>query len=214
VPAPASNPVASEAAPAASALPAGPPLFIPPVFSSAASEGPGTPVSPRPPNPQTDAGPRPSAQARPPKKKRSAMAFAVGAVMALSMVGVIVVRQNMAAPGSHESAAQPAQPTTSQPSQAPVSATEPAKPTPFQAAPVAPAAPAAPATAPTPAQPPADPQAEQILRTQVRPLWEAGDYAQAMRLVDDVLANSPANGEARAWKKKIRAAQEAEADIK
>ena len=213
-PALAPDPAPSEAIPAAPALPAGPPLFIPPVFSSPASEGRGTTVSPLPPNPETAAGPTPSAKARPPKKKRSAMAFAVGAVMALSMVGVIVVRQNMAAPGSHESAVQPAQPTTSQPSQAPVSATEPAKPTPFQAAPAVPAVPAAPATPPTPAQPPADPQAEQILRTQVRPLWEAGDYAQAMRLVDDVLANSPANGEARAWKKKIRAAQEAEADIK
>ncbi|HMD47509.1 MAG TPA: tetratricopeptide repeat protein, partial [Bryobacteraceae bacterium] len=56
--------------------------------------------------------------------------------------------------------------------------------------------------------------AEQVLRAQVRPLWEAGQYAQAMRLVDEVLTQSPANAEARTWKKKIRAAQEAEAAMK
>jgi len=35
-----------------------------------------------------------------------------------------------------------------------------------------------------------------------------------MRLVDEVLTQSPANAEARTWKKKIRAAQEAEAAMK
>ncbi len=62
--------------------------------------------------------------------------------------------------------------------------------------------------------PKSGPGPEQILRKQVKPLWEAGKYAEAMTLVDDVLVKSPANAEARAWKKRIRAAQEAEAAIK
>jgi hypothetical protein len=53
-----------------------------------------------------------------------------------------------------------------------------------------------------------------ILRGQVKSLWEAGKYSQALALVDAVLAENPTLGEARTWKKKIRAAQEAEAAIK
>lgn len=53
-----------------------------------------------------------------------------------------------------------------------------------------------------------------ILRNQVKPLWEAGKYAQALALVDALLAEDPTLAEARAWKKKIRASQEAEAAIK
>ncbi len=34
---------------------------------------------------------------------------------------------------------------------------------------------------------------EQILRGQVRRLWEAGKYAQAMELVDVVLAANPSH---------------------
>ena len=58
------------------------------------------------------------------------------------------------------------------------------------------------------------PPPEQILRKQVKPLWEAGKYADAMALVDDLLVKNPASAEARAWKKRIRAAQQAEAAIK
>jgi serine/threonine-protein kinase len=58
------------------------------------------------------------------------------------------------------------------------------------------------------------PAPEVILRGQVKSLWEAGKYAQALGLVDAILAENPAQAEARAWKKKIRAAQEAEAAIK
>ncbi|HLH00650.1 MAG TPA: protein kinase [Bryobacteraceae bacterium] len=153
--------------------------------------------------------PRPASPPRRPNKKRSLLTFAIGAVMALSMVGVIVVRQNLAAPGSHESAAPPVQATTPPVPEAAAPVSVPAKPTPFQAAPEQPLPPPAPVVAAE-----SDPQAVQILRTQVRPLWEAGEYAQAMRLVDEVLTASPANAEARAWKKRIRAAQEAEEDIK
>lgn len=54
----------------------------------------------------------------------------------------------------------------------------------------------------------------QILRLRVKPLWEAGKYAEAMEEVNEVLADQPASAEARAWKKKIRAAQDAEAAVK
>src|ERR1700693_1333584 len=47
-----------------------------------------------------------------------------------------------------------------------------------------------------------------ILRGQVKPLWEAGKYAQALALVEAILVENPTLAEARAWKKKIRAAQE------
>ena len=48
----------------------------------------------------------------------------------------------------------------------------------------------------------------------MRTLWESGRYAQALALVNQVLANDPDNEEARAWKKKIREAQAAEAALK
>ena len=72
---------------------------------------------------------------------------------------------------------------------------------------------------PAPAAPDASPVVEVkpapevILRGQVRSLWEAGKYSQALGLVDAILAENPAQPEARSWKKKIRAAQEAEAAI-
>ncbi len=146
---------------------------------------------------------RPATPARTNPRKRRLITFAMGAAMALSMVGVVVVRQNMAAPGgSHKPAEQT--PATKQ-MEAPVVG-DAAKPTPF----VAPSTP----PQPVPQEAPAQPAAEQILRSQVRPLWEAGKYAEAMRLVDEVLISDPANAEARGWKKRILAAQEAEAEIK
>ncbi len=57
-------------------------------------------------------------------------------------------------------------------------------------------------------------ESDQILRRKVKGLWEAGRYADAMQVVDEFLVTNPANGEARAWKKRIRAAQEAEAALK
>ncbi len=53
--------------------------------------------------------------------------------------------------------------------------------------------------------------AEQILRYRVSPLWAAGKYKEAMALVDQILAATPNHAEALGWKKKIHAAQEAEA---
>ena len=59
-----------------------------------------------------------------------------------------------------------------------------------------------------------EPSGSQILRLRVKPLWEAGKYAEAMEQVNQVLADEPSSAEARAWKKKIRAAQDAEAAVK
>ncbi len=56
--------------------------------------------------------------------------------------------------------------------------------------------------------------AKQTLNGPVRSLWESGRYAEALALVNQVLANDPNNDAARAWKKKIRDAQEAEAALK
>jgi type IV secretory pathway VirB10-like protein len=61
---------------------------------------------------------------------------------------------------------------------------------------------------------PHEPSPGEILRGQVKPLWESGKYDQALRLVNGILADTPDQAEALAWKKKIRAAQQAEAAIK
>ena len=177
----------------------------PPVVEPAPAAFAPPPVPPAPPQYPTAAVPqaRPATPARTNPRKRRMITFALGAAMALSMVGVIVVRQNMAAPGGSQ---KPAEQTPAAKQIAAPVVGEAAKPTPF----VAPAAPAQPVAQEAPAQP----AAEQILRTQVRPLWEAGKYAEAMRLVDEVLVSNPASAEARGWQRRIRAAQEAEADIK
>ena len=56
--------------------------------------------------------------------------------------------------------------------------------------------------------------AKQTLHGPVRSLWESGRYAEALALVNQVLADDPDNAEAHTWKKKIRDAQEAEAALK
>jgi serine/threonine protein kinase len=93
--------------------------------------------------------------------------------------------------------------------------------------PPAPVAPANPPAAVPPEAPVAQPgqsgpddvgnpefSARQTLHGPVRSLWESGRYAEALALVNQVLANDPTNAEARVWKKKIRDAQEAEAALK
>jgi hypothetical protein len=56
--------------------------------------------------------------------------------------------------------------------------------------------------------------ARQVLNGPVRTLWESGRYAQALALVNQVLAKDPGNEEARSWRKKIREAQATEAALK
>ncbi len=131
----------------------------------------------------------------------------VGLFLAAGLVGSLISRQNLRA------------------SQNRIHATPPA-PAPDVETPVvspsrspAPAAPAAIApkhqdvAAPDEAVNP-EISAKQILNGPVRTLWESGRYAQALALVDRVLAGDPSDEEARAWKKKIREAQAAEAALK
>ena len=128
---------------------------------------------------------------------KRAMTIAAGAVIAIGIVGSFVARQHLGASPDK--------------SPAPITESKPAvtEPPPQVHAPIPP--PVAPAVSPL-SQTRSNP--EQILRAKVKRLWEAGKYAEAMTVADEMLAASPASDEARAWKKKIRAAQDAEAAIK
>jgi hypothetical protein len=135
--------------------------------------------------------------------------IAIAALLAVGVFGTLLSRQNSQAsqPKSDTSATQPNIVVPSSPApaalvQVPVQAVEAAQPQLLpQASPVSPVT----EVKPTP---------EAILRGQVKSLWEAGKYAQALGLVNGILAENPTHADARAWKKKIRAAQEAEAAIK
>ncbi|HYL39284.1 MAG TPA: protein kinase [Bryobacteraceae bacterium] len=162
--------------------------------------------------------PPPSPAARWNRAAKQLVSIAVAAVLALSLVLLMVSRQRLRASQNQRHNAPPQVAVTpAQPEMPRVAApaAEVTAPAPDAAASAAiPTRAAAPATSrPAPnesTQPPAD----EMLRAQVKPLWEAGRYAEAMRLVDRVLAVNPASSEARAWKKRIRAAQDAEAAVK
>lgn len=130
---------------------------------------------------------------------KRAMTIAAGAVIAIGIVGSFVARQRLGASPDK--------------SPAPITESKPVVPEPASLpqthAPIPP--PVAPAVSPLSQT---RPNPEQTLRTKVKRLWEAGKYAEAMAVADEMLAASPASDEARAWKKKIRAAQDAEAAIK
>jgi hypothetical protein len=102
----------------------------------------------------------------------------------------------------------PAPAIVQQPQSAPAAEQQVATPPPQAPAPIA-AAELLPAS-----EPPVKPSEEQVLLGQVKALWAAGKYAQAMEKVDDLLAAHPDHMEGRIWKKKIRSAQEAEAAMK
>jgi len=139
--------------------------------------------------------------------KRRVVAVALGAVLAIYLIVNYVSHQGLHAsqnqsegpkPVVHE---KPAFPEVNRGSERVAAAAE--------------NTPAPVADPPAVAEPPKpEPKPEQILRKQVKTFWESGNYSEAMRLVDQVLTTSPANREAQAWKKRIRAAQEAEAAIK
>jgi eukaryotic-like serine/threonine-protein kinase len=191
---------------AASAPAAAPqvPTIAPPLPSP---EPAATVPSPAPTRPITQPVRRPGGRiARPMPKPRKpatlgkrAMTIAAGAVIAIGIVGSFVARQHLGASPDK--------------SPAPITQSKPVVPEPASLpqthAPIPP--PVAPAVSPL-SQTRSNP--EQILRAKVKRLWEAGKYAEAMTVADEMLAASPASDEARAWKKKIRAAQDAEAAIK
>ena len=146
--------------------------------------------------------------AMPAQMRKRIIPIAIAAVLAIVLFVTLLSRQSSQAsqPQSEAPAIQPNIVTPTAPSPA-ASVSVPVQ---VEVAPPQP-----------PAQPPAEsrvievkPAPEVILRGQVRSLWEAGRYSQAMGLVDAILAENPNHAEARSWKKKIRAAQDAEAAIK
>jgi hypothetical protein len=140
--------------------------------------------------------------------RKRAIPIAIAGLSAIIVFGTLLSRQN----------SQASQPQTAVPVTQPINA---APGNPVTAAPVPVVVqgetPAPQPVSQTPAALPVvevKPAPEVILRGQVKSLWEAGRYAQALALVDAILTENPGHGEARNWKKKIRAAQEAEAAIK
>ena len=143
--------------------------------------------------------PPPPSRATPKNKFRKAriITYAAAAILTICISVSLLSRQSIRASQTNHAPAAP--PKTALPAGTRSQA----------AAPSPSASPAANDTAPDP-NPPADP----ALLGQVKSLWESGRYAEAMELVNAILAGNPASAEARAWKKKIRAAQQAEAGMK
>jgi serine/threonine protein kinase len=214
----AAPPPAPSAAPPAA--PPAPPASTPPVVIATPPPAPRAPMPPAPPTPAlaairtaSKAGPRkPVASTKLDLRKRL-IVYAAAGVIAVALIAMMFSRQNsMASP--NRAGAPSGQPVVLSAPGVPPMSPATAIGEPVQAG--QPAALPQQATPPPAAPPAAEVKVtpEQILRGQVRKLWESGRYAQAMELVDAVLASNPNHAEARAWKKKIRAAQDAEAAIK
>ena len=208
-------------APAATAFQMSPPP--PPPKKEAAPERPvvvETPpepvIKPAPP-PPPPAPPRPVPVAAPPLPpivippppspsngmRRRLLVYAAAAVLTLCVAIAVFSRQSVRALPPSQS---PAPAATK--SAAPVTEVNPVTQSPAQPTSQA----ETPAT--TPEEPKAQPSQDQVLLGKVKTLWESGKYARAMALVNEVLADDPENLSAQAWKKKIKAAQDAEAAIK
>jgi len=182
---------------------------LPPISSTNNPKPPATPPAYQP--PQSFIRPAELAMPDPGKLKlkrgRTAKRVAVAAIglfLAAGVVGSFVSRQNLRASQNRSHAVAPtpgAEAPVANPSSAP-----------------APAAPVA--RTPKREEPAPDEvvnpevSAKQILNGPVRTLWESGRYAQALALVNQVLAGDPSDEDARSWKKKIREAQAAEAALK
>jgi len=119
-------------------------------------------------------------------------------------------RQNIRA--SQTKAAAPGGSHAAAPAEAVKPAPAPALQQPVVSTPAVSEAPAAPGPASN--EPAAAKSNSAQLMAQVKYLWSTGKYAQALEKVDAILGDDPDNLEGRLWKKKIRAAQEAEAAIK
>ncbi|HYL77719.1 MAG TPA: protein kinase [Bryobacteraceae bacterium] len=149
----------------------------------------------QPPIPQPTAKP-----ATTPKRtslRKRVLTYTAAAILALGITGTFLSRKGVDASPTPGPA--PAPVTQSQPVEAP------AKPAP---------PPAEPAAAAVVNPQPAQPSEEQAQLHSVKSLWESGNYTPAMRLVNEILAKNPDSAAARSWKKKIRDAQIAEAEIK
>jgi len=199
--------------------PAGPPQGLAPQGAAPTARVPPAPVpqaaarlasAPAPVTPPARSPNRNVRRAAAPKSiDRRIIVIAAGAVLAIYLVLSFISNQ-----GLHAKQTTTAHPAASRRAVAPPpgansdSAVAPVESTPSVEAH---AEPAAASTSQTPKPPPGlDPAA----RRDIKALWEAGRYADAMVVVDEALEKNPANSEARGWKKRIRASQQAEAAIK
>lgn len=138
------------------------------------------------------------------KRTKQLLTAAAGLILAAGLVGLAISRQNLKA--------------SQRKSHAVIPVTEPITPVGKPATP--PPAPVPQARVPKREEPAPEevvnPEvpAKQILNGPVRTLWESGRYAQALGLVNRILASDPSNDDALSWKKKIREAQAAEAALK
>ena len=138
------------------------------------------------------------------KTTKRVLTAAIGLILAVGIVGSLISRQNLRASQNRSHAVAPA--------------SEVVTPVEKPSSPPAPVIPAA--RVPKHEEPPPDEvvnpeiSAKQILNGPVRTLWESGRYAQALALVNRVLATDPSDEDARSWKTKIREAQAAEAALK
>jgi serine/threonine-protein kinase len=199
----------TSAAPSAQAVAPQPPQVIPEPPAAPAAQTP----QPAPPGQwPSPVGSVPAVQPAPRKTNKSIslgrriFVVAVAAALAIWAMATIISRQNLNA-----SQDKPAEPAVQAPS-APAPAAPPSAPE-LPPAQVQSTPSPEPAPAPKKVENPA-PRPEQILRVQVKALWEAGRYSEAMRLVDGVLQENPGNAEAQGWKTRIRSAQDAEAAMK
>jgi serine/threonine protein kinase len=187
LPKPPANP-ATQYQPPAPPAPTDPPAFQPPQSFLKPAAAPAPPTKPKP---------------KPNKTAKRALTVVVGLILAAVLVGSLISRQNLRASQNKYHATTPS--------------TEPAEPVakPSTPAPAAPAAHVPKHEEPAPEEV-VNPEvpAKQILNGPVRTLWESGRYAQALALVNKVLATDATNEDALSWKKKIREAQAAEAALK
>ncbi len=186
--------------PVAGTNPGKPPVAPPPVYQ------PPEPPAYQPPQSFL----RPAALPPPPppprigKTAKRVLIAVAGLLVAAMIVSSLISRQNLRASQNRNRAVAPA-----------AEAVTPVEPPASRPAPVAPEAhaPKRPEPAPDDVVNP-EISAKQVLNGPVRTLWESGRYAQALALVNQVLATDPGDEDARSWKKKIREAQAAEAALK
>jgi serine/threonine-protein kinase len=147
------------------------------------------------------------------KGSKRMVAVIVGLVLALVIIGSFVSRQRLKASQNNAVATQPAHAAASSSAAGAVPAPAPAPPpSSTDAAPREPAAKSGDSGPDDIGNP--EFSARQTLHGPVRSMWESGRYGEAMSLVNLVLTSDPNNAEARAWKKKIHDAQQAEAALK
>ncbi|HEV2688225.1 MAG TPA: protein kinase, partial [Bryobacteraceae bacterium] len=151
---------------------------------------------PAPPPASTPQPAKPRAK-KPGSTRKRVLTYIVAGVLALGITGTLLLRKGVDA----------------SPAPAAAAPSVPAKPEAEQAVQSKPAETPTRPVAPTPIVSPPSPE-EQAQLSSVKSLWESGQYEQAMTLVNQVLAKNANSSGAKSWRRKIRAAQDAEAAIK